>query len=86
MVNTMTLEEITIQLTGMGFKAKSATTFNLGNVEVKVIDAFLKLKHPEMVNMPDPFFQVTVYNEGNEMCAVFICPVDSFVTFKNEMG
>ena len=79
----MTLSEITTNLTGMGFKAKSATTFQLGNVDVQIKDAFLKLKHPEMINLPDPFFLVTVYNEGNEHCAVFICPIESFQVFKN---
>ncbi len=79
----MTLSEITAQLTGMGFKAKSATTFQLGNVDVQVKDAFLP---PEIAAKHPPFFQVTVFNEGNEFCAVFTCAIDSFQVFKNEHG
>ncbi len=82
----MSIEEITDQLTSMGFKAKSATIFQLGNVDVQIKDALLKLKHPEMINLPDPFFQVTVYSEGSEHCAVFTCDISSFKCFKNEAG
>ncbi len=79
----MSIQEITDRLTKIGFKARSLTTFQLGNADVQVKDAFLKLKHPEMINLPDPFFQVTVYSEGNEHCAVFFCPVESFQVLKN---
>ena len=76
----MTLQDITAQLTGMGFKARSATVFQLGNVDVQIKDAFLP---PEIAAKHPPFFQVTVYGEGNEHCAVFTCPIDSFQVFKN---
>lgn len=79
----MSLEEITGELTGIGFKAKSATTFQLGNVDVQIKDAFLK---GEIAENHPPFFQVTVYSEGNEHCAVFTCGISSFRCFKNEAG
>ena len=80
----MTLEDITSNLLRLGFTARSKTTFQFQNVDVEIKDAFLKLNHPEIANLPDPFLRVKIFSAGAAYYSQFDCPVDSLQVFKNE--
>lgn len=72
---SINLDKITTDLEALGFEARTRLQFRRGFLDVRVINGLI----PEGLDfLPEVFFQVSVYNQENEVQGVWSCPIDSF--------